>query len=45
MLTIARARRIRGESIAAIAKHLGVGRSMLYRALENNDPTATSSAG
>lgn len=33
-LAIARDRRVRGESVTAIAKHLGIGRSTLYRALE-----------
>ncbi|WP_424532869.1 helix-turn-helix domain-containing protein [Sphaerisporangium viridialbum] len=33
VMAIARARRARGESVTAIAKHLGVGRSTLYRAL------------
>jgi DNA invertase Pin-like site-specific DNA recombinase/DNA-binding CsgD family transcriptional regulator len=33
ILDIARARRQRGESVTAIARHLGVGRSTLYRAL------------
>ncbi|GAB3161003.1 recombinase family protein [Microbispora hainanensis] len=33
-LAIARSRRARGESVTAIAKHLGIGRSTLYRALE-----------
>jgi DNA invertase Pin-like site-specific DNA recombinase len=32
-LAIARARQARGESITAIATHLGIGRSTLYRAL------------
>jgi DNA invertase Pin-like site-specific DNA recombinase len=32
-LAIARARRSRGESVTAIAIHLGIGRSTLYRAL------------
>ncbi|MER5326326.1 helix-turn-helix domain-containing protein [Streptosporangium roseum] len=36
-LAIARDRRNRGESITAVAKHLGVGRSTLYRALEGDD--------
>jgi len=31
---IARARRERGESVTAIARHLGIGRSTLYRALD-----------
>jgi DNA invertase Pin-like site-specific DNA recombinase len=33
-LAIAIARRKRGESVTAIAKHLEIGRSTLYRALE-----------
>lgn len=33
-LDIARARQARGESVTAIARHLGVGRSTLYRALD-----------
>jgi|GEM_PF-199227 DNA invertase Pin-like site-specific DNA recombinase len=33
ILDIARARRERGESVTAIARHLGIGRSTLYRAL------------
>ena len=35
-LAIARARRTRGESVTAIATHLGIGRSTLYRALAEN---------
>jgi DNA invertase Pin-like site-specific DNA recombinase len=35
-LAIARARRTRGESVTAIATHLGIGRSTLYRALADN---------
>ncbi len=34
VLAIARARRERGESVTAIARHLGIGRSTLYRALD-----------
>jgi DNA invertase Pin-like site-specific DNA recombinase len=34
ILDIARARRQRGESVTAIARHLGIGRSTLYRALD-----------
>jgi len=34
VLAIARARRGRGESVTAIARHLGVGRSTLYRSLD-----------
>jgi len=36
-LDIARARQARGESVTAIAAHLGVGRSTLYRALQPDD--------
>ena len=39
-LDIARARQDRGESVTAIAAHLGVGRSTLYRALQPDDATA-----
>ncbi|GAA2700733.1 recombinase family protein [Nonomuraea recticatena] len=41
-LAAARARQARGESITAIAKHLGVGRSTLYRALEEEDRPAAA---
>ena len=34
LLVIARARRERGEPVTAIARHLHVGRSTLYRALD-----------
>jgi DNA invertase Pin-like site-specific DNA recombinase len=34
VLTVAQARRPRGESVAAIARHLKIGRSTLYRALQ-----------
>jgi DNA invertase Pin-like site-specific DNA recombinase len=43
-LAIALARRARGESVTAIARHLGIGRSTLYRALEPDSaevPTPT----
>jgi DNA-binding phage protein len=33
LLAVALARRERGESVTAIANHLGIGRSTLYRAL------------
>ncbi len=33
-LAVALARRARGESVTAIAAHLGIGRSTLYRALD-----------
>ena len=39
-LHIARARQARGESVTAIAAHLGVGRSTLYRALQPDGATA-----
>ncbi|GAA2667692.1 helix-turn-helix domain-containing protein [Nonomuraea recticatena] len=38
----ARARQERGESITAIAKHLGVGRFTLYRVLEEQDRPAAA---
>ena len=46
VLAVARARRERGESVTAIARHLGIGRSTLYRALdlEHNRP-ASPTAG
>lgn len=36
-LDVARARQARGESVTAIAAHLGVGRSTLYRALQPDE--------
>ncbi|WP_243710333.1 recombinase family protein [Micromonospora sp. KC213] len=44
-LDIARARQARGESVTAIAVHLGVGRSTLYRALQADDGTTAGSHG
>jgi len=44
ILAIARARRQRGESVTAIARHLGVGRSTLYRALDLRHDSSTSPA-
>jgi len=38
-LAVAVARRGRGESVTAIARHLGLGRSTLYRALGEPQPT------
>ncbi|MDG4762238.1 recombinase family protein [Micromonospora sp. WMMD710] len=38
ILAIARARQARGESVTAIARHLSVGRSTLYRALQPPRP-------
>jgi DNA invertase Pin-like site-specific DNA recombinase len=45
ILAIVRARRERGESVAAIARHLGIGRSTLYRALDLAHSSTTSSPG
>jgi DNA invertase Pin-like site-specific DNA recombinase len=36
VLAIARARQSRGESVTAIARHLKIGRSTLYRALQSD---------
>ncbi|MFI7135907.1 helix-turn-helix domain-containing protein [Nonomuraea sp. NPDC050153] len=44
VLAAARARRERGRSVTRIALELGVGRSTLYRALENDDPPAAMGA-
>ncbi|UQX11466.1 helix-turn-helix domain-containing protein [Candidatus Mycobacterium methanotrophicum] len=44
-LAIAIARRARGESVTAIAEHLRVGRSTLYRALEPHDAQAPAPPG
>jgi DNA invertase Pin-like site-specific DNA recombinase len=42
VLAVARARQSRGESVTAIARHLKIGRSTLYRALQprEQDPAA-----
>jgi DNA invertase Pin-like site-specific DNA recombinase/DNA-binding CsgD family transcriptional regulator len=45
VLAAARARQARGESVTAIARHLKVGRSTLYRALQPGEESATSAAG
>ena len=37
VLTVAQARRARGESVTAIARHLKIGRSTLYRALQSRE--------
>lgn len=37
VLAVARARQSRGESVTAIARHLKIGRSTLYRALQPQD--------
>ncbi|MET7339242.1 recombinase family protein [Nonomuraea sp. NPDC005650] len=44
VLAAARARRERGQSVTRIALELGVGRSTLYRALEDDDPPAVTGA-
>jgi DNA invertase Pin-like site-specific DNA recombinase len=44
ILAIARPRRQRGESVTAIARHLGVGRSTLYRALDLGHASPASPA-
>ena len=44
ILAIARARRERGEPVTVIARHLGVGRSTLYRALDLGHDSSTSPA-
>ena len=36
-LAVARARQSRGESVTAIARHLKIGRSTLYRALQPDE--------
>ena len=45
VLAIARARRERGESVTAIARHLGIGRSTLYRALDLKHNSLPLTAG
>jgi DNA invertase Pin-like site-specific DNA recombinase len=49
VLAVARARQSRGESVTAIARHLTIGRSTLYRALQPPEkdpaPAAVDSAG
>jgi DNA invertase Pin-like site-specific DNA recombinase len=44
VLAIARARQARGESVTTIARHLGIGRSTLYRALRPEEGSATLAA-
>ena len=44
VLAIARARQSRGESVTAIARHLKIGRSTLYRALEVEHAAAAGHA-
>ncbi|MEU0566962.1 helix-turn-helix domain-containing protein [Nonomuraea sp. NPDC005983] len=44
VLAAARSRRERGQSITVIARELGVGRSTLYRALENDEPPPPATA-
>ena len=42
VLAIARARRQKGESVTAIARHLSIGRSTLYRALDTGHSQAVA---
>lgn len=44
VLAAARARQSRGESVTAIARHLRIGRSTLYRALQPREPDPEPSA-
>ena len=44
MLAVARARQSRGESVTAIARHLRIGRSTLYRALQSYEPDLAPAA-
>ena len=43
-LAVARARQSRGESVTAIARHLKIGRSTLYRALQPHEADLASAA-
>ena len=43
-LAVARARQSRGESVTAIARHLKIGRSTLYRALQPHETDLASTA-
>lgn len=43
-LAVARARRSHGESVTAIARHLKIGRSTLYRALQPYEADLASAA-
>ena len=44
VLAVARARQSRGESVTAIARHLKIGRSTLYRALQPHEADPASAA-
>ncbi len=44
VLAVARARQSRGESVTAIARHLKIGRSTLYRALQPREADLASAA-
>jgi DNA invertase Pin-like site-specific DNA recombinase len=44
VLAVARARQSRGESVTVIARHLQIGRSTLYRALQPHEEGPASDA-
>ncbi len=44
VLAVARARQSRGESVTAIARHLKIGRSTLYRALQPHEANLAPAA-
>jgi DNA invertase Pin-like site-specific DNA recombinase len=44
VLAVARARQSRGESVIAIARHLKIGRSTLYRALQPREANLAAAA-
>ncbi|MGH3180425.1 MAG: helix-turn-helix domain-containing protein, partial [Streptosporangiaceae bacterium] len=44
VLAVARARQSRGESVTAIARHLKIGRSTLYRALQPRETDLATAA-
>jgi DNA invertase Pin-like site-specific DNA recombinase len=44
VLAVTRARQSRGESVTAIARHLKIGRSTLYRALQPHEADLATAA-